>query len=91
MVSSHAMSVDESMSQMCDRLDSAKLVGWNEKGLMCVWYGGYSFNVYDVLTGWNEVDHFTSGQISGLSEKDSPEGRGCAKARMRSEGYTVVE
>lgn len=91
MASTQAMTFAEENDELARSLEGAKLVGWNRKGQMCVWFGGYSFNVFDAARNWQEVRHFTSGQISGLTEKDSPEGRGYAKARMRSEGFNVVE
>lgn len=91
MVNGKSMNERNADLNMSDAMNGAKLAGFNELGHMCLWFGGYSFNVYDAARNWEEVDHFTSGQISGLSEKDSPEGRGYAKARMRSEGYTIVE
>ena len=71
--------------------DDAKIIAFNDDGEACVWFGGYSFSVYDAANDWREVRHFTSGQIAGLAEKDSKEGRGYARARMRSEGFDPIE
>lgn len=77
--------------QMTDATEGANLIGFNEEGLACVWFGGYGFNVYDAARDWQEVDHFTSGQLAGLTDKEAPEGYGYAKERMKSEGFNVVE
>ena len=74
-----------------DATEHARLIGFNDEGLACVWSGGYTFNVYDAARDWNEVTAFTSGQMAGLTDYDSPEAYGYAKERMKSEGYEPVE
>lgn len=71
--------------------DGAKLIGFNDDGLACVWYGGYSFNVYDAARDWQEVDHFTSGELAGIASKFADEKRDHAKHRMENMGYEIVE
>lgn len=91
MASTQAMTFAEQNDDVSRRLEGAKLVAWNRSGEVCVWYGGYSFQVFDAARSWQEVRHFTSGAIAALTEKDSPEGREAAKDRMKSEGFVVVE
>jgi len=78
-------------SKISDATDSAKLIGFNEEGLMCAWYGGCGFNVYDVTGSWNKVDHFTSMELAGMAQKFDEERRSYAKHRMESEGFQIVE
>lgn len=80
-----------SIEGMSEAMRSAKLIGWNQSGEMCVWFGGYSFSVFNAVTDWSEKRHFTSGKISGLSNKDSDRGRELAIERMEMEGFTVIK
>jgi len=78
-------------TNMSRAVRGAKLIGFNNDGLACVWSGGYGFNVYDAARDWQEVDHFTSGELAGISEKFEDERRDHARFRMEDMGYTVVE
>jgi len=71
--------------------EDAKLIGFNDDGLACVWSGGYGFNVYDAVQDWHEVDHFTSGKLAGLTDKTSEKGRQYARQRMEAEGFDPVQ
>jgi len=86
--------VNASRSKMArkvsDATDEACLIGFNDNGLACVWYGGYGFNVFDVARDWQEVDYFTSGELAGIAEKFDDERRKHAEWRMESEGYDVI-
>lgn len=76
---------------MSNCIKGAKLIGWNNAGEMCVWFGGYSFQVFDAAREWDEKRTFTSGKIAGLQNKDSDRGRELAKDRMELDGFTVIE
>ena len=88
------MGVNQSRAAMArnvtDATEDAKMIGFNQEGLACLWFGGYGFNVYDAARGWQEVDHFTSGQLAG-GQMSEIEKEMAARDRMRSEGFNVVE
>jgi len=65
-------------------LEGAKLIGKDNQGRICVWSGGYSFNVYDALNDWQEVRHFSSGQMVEFSDEET------ARQRMENEGFEVI-
>ena len=73
-----------------DALDGARLIGYNSRGEVCVWFGGYSFNVYDTRREWTETRHFTSGVLCGMTDRNGDKGREMAIERMRSEGFEPV-
>jgi len=70
--------------------EGAKLIGFNDDGEACVWFGGYTFNVYDAARDWQESRAFTSGQMAGLTDYDAPEAYGYAEERMKSEGFEPI-
>jgi hypothetical protein len=74
-----------------DATEGARLIGFDENGRACVWHGGYSFNVYDATRDWQEVDHFTSGIIAGLSNKQGENAKQAARRLMQNHGYDLVE
>jgi hypothetical protein len=69
----------------------AKLIGFNGDGEACVWFGGYTFNVFDAARDWEEVRMFTSGKMASLTDYETDEAYGYAKTRMLSEGFKIVE
>lgn len=81
----------EAEQNMQRALRSAVLLGVNDNGHMAVWSGGYSFNVYDAAGDWDEVDHFTSGDLAGMQDQTSPEGVEAARERMEMGGYEVID
>lgn len=62
----------------------AELIGFNHDGHACVWYGGYSFNVYDAARDWQEISHFTSGDMVDWSNQEK------ARKRMEKEGFKII-
>ena len=67
-----------------DATEHARLIGFNDDGLACVWTGGYSFTIYDAARGWKEVRSITSGKIIGSQEEES------AREHMRKQGFDPV-
>lgn len=67
-----------------EAIEDARLIGWDDKGHACVWYGGYSFSVYDVVGDWSEVGHFTNGDMVDSDDESK------AAERMENEGFTPV-
>jgi len=78
------------MERMTDALDGAKMVGYNDDGHLCAWYGGYSFNVYAAQSDWREVDHFTSGELAAGDASDI-EREMAARDRMKMADFEIVE
>ena len=80
------------MVNLTEVFDGAKLIGWKESKYdypkICVWYGGYGFNVYGA-NNFGEVDYFSSGELAG--DIDGEEAVSVAKSRIKSEGYEVIE
>jgi len=74
----------EAADRMSHYLDKARLVGYNEMGHICIWTGGYSFNVYDAATDWDEVTHFTTGTMVDENNIEK------ARERMKMEGFDPV-
>jgi len=68
---------------MTQALDGAKLVGYKDNAI-CVWYGGYGFNVYNP-TSWEETGYFSSGALA--EDRDNRE---TAIETMEADGYEVV-
>ena len=77
------------VSKMDRAFQGAKLVGQNRDGELCMWYGGYSFNVYDAARDWDECRTFSSGALAGDVSGD--EAREIAKERMLMEDFTPIE
>jgi len=67
-----------------DATEHARLIGFNDDGLACVWAGGYTFTVYDAARGWSEVRSFTSGKMIGSFDEES------AREHMKIEGFDPV-
>lgn len=89
------MTVTESRSEKVERVNNAKngakLIGFNDRGQACIWYGGYSFSVYD-LVDWQEVETFTSGQLAGVPTSESDElKKDIARQHMESRAFEPVE
>jgi len=68
-----------------DATEGAELIGFNDDGEACVWCGGYSFSVYDAARDWDEVRHFTSGQMVDWKDKEP------AREMMERNGFEIVE
>lgn len=75
----------------------AHLVGFHfEKGLVCVWYGGSGFNVYDPDM-WNkehdtgEVYHFNVMACMDDGERSFQDRLNAAKVRMADYGFDYVD
>jgi len=77
------------VSMTAHRLNGAKMIGYSDTGTICVWYGGYGFNVYET-GGWEEVEHFASGELAGGQDTEEAR-RQIAALRMEMDGFTVVE
>lgn len=72
--------------------EDAKLIGYTTNSYdyarLCVWYGGYSFNVYSA-NNYNEVSHFTNGEMAGMTDMDEKKTK--AKEVMEERNFTVIE
>lgn len=78
------------VSNMKDAVENARLIGFNDSGEACVWYGGYGFNVYDAARDWSEITHFSSGELASIGDRTLQEAYGIAQKRMKAEGFEVV-
>lgn len=77
--------------QAHEALADAKLVGVDGNNRICAWYGGYTFNVYQIIdNGLSEVTAFTSGRM-GADNMDDREMYRTAVDRMRLDGFTPLD
>ena len=86
------VTVNQSRSEMNHQInrvtDDAKMIGFNNEGEACVWYGGVTFNIYDAARDWQELRCFTSMKLA--RDSSDIDRKLAARGRMESEGFTVV-
>jgi len=84
--------VNQSRSEMSHQInrvtDEAKMIGFNDEGEACLWYGGVTFNVHDAARDWQELRAFTSMKLA--RDSSDIEREMAARGRMESEGFNVI-
>jgi len=65
--------------------EHGRLIGFNDDGETCVWSGGYTFNVYNVVDEWQEIRQFTSGTMTDDKNKEK------ARKMMEEREFEIIE